>query len=58
VFRTWYGPVHKAFLTLDAQGQQALAQDITQLIRRFNRSGNGAVVMPSEYLEVVIERAV
>jgi SAM-dependent methyltransferase len=58
VFRTWYGPVHKAFLTLDVAGQQALAQDITQLIRRFNRSGNGAVVMPSEYLEVVIERAV
>ena len=58
VFRTWYGPVHKAFQSLDAQGQQALAQDITQLIRRFNRSGNGCLVMPSEYLEVVIERAV
>ena len=57
VFRTWYGPVHKAFQSLDAQGQQALAQDITQLIRRCNRSGNGAVVLPSKYLEVVIERA-
>jgi ubiquinone/menaquinone biosynthesis C-methylase UbiE len=57
VFRTWYGPVHKAFLSLDAAGQQALAQDITDLLRRCNRSGNGAVVIPSEYLEVIVERA-
>ena len=57
VFRTWYGPVHKAFLSLDAAGQQALAQDITDLVGRFNRSGGEAMVVPSEYLEVVIERA-
>ncbi len=57
VFRTWYGPMHKAFRGLDAAGQQALAQDLTDLIRRFDRSGGAAMVVPSEYLEVVIERS-
>lgn len=57
VFRTWYGPMHKAFQALDAAGQQSLAQDLTDLIRRFNRPGSEAMVVPSAYLEIVIERA-
>ncbi len=57
VFRTWYGPMHKAFQALDAAGQQGLAQDLTDLIRRFNRPGSDAMVVPSAYLEIVIERA-
>ena len=56
MFRTWYGPVLKAFGALDAKGQEALTADIVALIGRFNRSGDRTVVVPSEYLEVVITR--
>jgi ubiquinone/menaquinone biosynthesis C-methylase UbiE len=57
VFRTWYGPVHMAFRTLDAVKQQALADDLMALVRRCNRPGTETVVVPSQYLEVVIEKA-
>jgi SAM-dependent methyltransferase len=56
VFRTWYGPVLKAFATLDPSGQQALEDDLLALIDRFNRSGDDTMVAPSEYLEVVITK--
>jgi SAM-dependent methyltransferase len=54
VFRTWYGPVHKAFAALPAEQQAALEADILALIARFNASGDSTVVIPSEYAEVVI----
>ncbi len=57
VCRTWYGPIHRAFQGLDAAGPRALVQELTDLIQRFDRSGGAAMVVPSEYLEVVIERA-
>jgi ubiquinone/menaquinone biosynthesis C-methylase UbiE len=57
VFRTWYGPIHMAFRTLDATAQQALAADLIALVRRCNRPDTEAVVLPSQYLEVVIEKA-
>ncbi len=56
VFRTYYGPMLKAFAALDAAGQAALEQDIFALIAAFNRAGDGSVVVPSEYLEIVITR--
>jgi ubiquinone/menaquinone biosynthesis C-methylase UbiE len=56
VFRTWYGPVHKAFAALDAAGQAALAGDLTELLESFNVAGPDSLVVPSEYLEVVITR--
>jgi SAM-dependent methyltransferase len=56
VFRTWYGPVHKAFASLPADGQTALASDLRALIASFNASGDATVVIPSEYLEVVITK--
>ena len=56
VFRTWYGPVHKAFAALPPDGAQALARDLTELIERLNRAGPGALIVPSEYLEVVVSR--
>jgi ubiquinone/menaquinone biosynthesis C-methylase UbiE len=54
VFRNVYGPTLKAFAALDATGQEKLASDILALVGRFNRSGDGTMVVPSEYLEVVI----
>ncbi len=56
VFRTFYGPTHKAFAALDAAGQQALERDLTALIEPMNVGGANSMVVPSEYLEVVITR--
>jgi ubiquinone/menaquinone biosynthesis C-methylase UbiE len=57
LFRRYYGPTHKAFLALDAQRQALLADDIRELIARCRSSAPGrAVAIPSEYLEIVIER--
>ena len=52
-FRTYYGPTHKAFAALDATKQAALAEDVLGLIAKHNRGGE-AMVVPSDYLEVVI----
>jgi SAM-dependent methyltransferase len=54
VFRDFYGPTHKAFAALDAGKQAALRQDITDLLERFNVAGKSSLVVPGEYLEVVI----
>lgn len=57
VFRTYYGPVNKAYAALTPDDQSALTHDIMTLIARGNRSGDAGVVLPAEYLQVVIERA-
>jgi SAM-dependent methyltransferase len=56
VFRTWYGPVNKAFAALGPKAD-ALERDVHALLERFNRAGPGSLVVPSEYLEVVVTRA-
>ena len=56
VFRDFYGPTHKAFAALDARGQQALESDITTLLEAMNVAGPGSLVVPGEYLEVVITK--
>jgi ubiquinone/menaquinone biosynthesis C-methylase UbiE len=57
VFRDYYGPVHKAFAALDEQGVLALEQDLFALLDRFNTAGETSLVVPGEYLEVVVTRA-
>ena len=57
VFRTYYGPMLKAFAALDPAGQAALAADLTALLERFNQGGSATLSIPSEYLEVVAIRA-
>lgn len=57
VFRDWYGPVHKAFAALPAEKAKELERDLTELLERLNRAGPGSLVVPSEYLEVVVTRA-
>lgn len=56
VFRETYGPTLKAFEALDARGKAALTEDLKELIGDFNASKRGDVVIPSEYLEVVVEK--
>jgi SAM-dependent methyltransferase len=57
VFRTYYGPVHKAFLALDADGEAALADDLHELMGRFNTATEGSLRIPSTYAEVVLTKA-
>ena len=54
-FRTYYGPMQKAFSAVGATQQESLAADLVRLVQQFNRATDGAMVVPSEYLEVVIK---
>ncbi|MGE0752239.1 MAG: class I SAM-dependent methyltransferase [Variibacter sp.] len=54
VFKAYYGPIHKAVAALPPEGQRALLADITAVIDRFNTVQDGTMVVPGEYLEVVI----
>ena len=56
IFRDYYGPAHKAFEALDADRQQGLEADITGLLERSNIDGASSLVVPAEYLEVVITK--
>jgi len=56
VFRDFYGPTHKAFAVLDANGQQSLERAITALLKELNTAGTDALVVPGEYVEVVITK--
>ena len=54
-FRTYYGPINKAFGAVGAAKEEALAADLIELVQKFNTTTDGAMVVPSEYLEVVIQ---
>jgi len=54
IFRSYYGPVVKAFEALDGPAGAELETDITALLGKFNAAGDGTLVIPSEYLEAVI----
>jgi len=56
VFRTWYGPMNKTFAALDAERQGAFTEDLFALMKQGNRAVNGGLVLPSDYLEIVIEK--
>jgi ubiquinone/menaquinone biosynthesis C-methylase UbiE len=56
VFRTYYGPMLKAFAALDEAGQNDLKEDLNALIARMNKANDGTMVVPSEYLEIVITK--
>lgn len=56
VFKTYYGPVLKTFAALAPLAQSALEQDLLALVGRFNRSGDATMVVPSEYLQVIVAR--
>ena len=56
IFRGYYGPVLKAFAAIDPVAREALEKDIRALVDKFNIAKDGTVVIPSEYLEVIITR--
>jgi ubiquinone/menaquinone biosynthesis C-methylase UbiE len=57
VFRTYYGPVHKAFAALDPARQQVLHDEMAVLLGRFDRGRGDTLVVDGEYLEAVITKA-
>ena len=57
VFRTFYGPMQKAFGALESTKQASLAADLIALAERFNRATDGSLVAPGQYAEVVIRRS-
>jgi SAM-dependent methyltransferase len=56
VFKTFYGPVNRAYATLDPERQVTLQADLLALLERTNRGGRDTLIVPSEYLEVVITK--
>jgi ubiquinone/menaquinone biosynthesis C-methylase UbiE len=54
IFRTYYGPVLKAFAAIDEKAQKSLEQDLYALMDEFNIAEDGTLVVPSEYLEAII----
>jgi ubiquinone/menaquinone biosynthesis C-methylase UbiE len=55
-FRNWYGPLHKAFAALESDKAEALRSDLLDLLNRLNTAGPGSLIVPSEYLEIVVTR--
>jgi len=56
VLRTYYGPMLKAFAALDEAKRDDLKDDLLALIASMNKAGDGTLVAPSEYLELVITK--
>lgn len=57
VFRTFYGPMHRTFAALDADTQAAFTEEVLTLMASGNRATDGTLVLPSAYLEVIVDRA-
>ena len=56
-WRSIYGPLNKAFAALDVDAQAALESDLLALISEFNVADDGTMVVPSDYVEVVVTKA-
>jgi SAM-dependent methyltransferase len=56
-FRTFYGPTHKAFAALDETRQAELHTALGDLLGEWDINPGGPLVVPAEYLEVVITTA-
>jgi ubiquinone/menaquinone biosynthesis C-methylase UbiE len=56
LFRRYFGPVHKAFAALEPSGQLALHQALSDLLEEFNRDAGRSLIVPADYLEVVITK--
>jgi ubiquinone/menaquinone biosynthesis C-methylase UbiE len=57
VFRTYYGPIHKAFMTLNQAGQSALAQDLNATITNLNTASDGSMRVLSAFSQIVVTKA-
>jgi ubiquinone/menaquinone biosynthesis C-methylase UbiE len=56
IFRDYYGPVLKAFASINPEARKALEKDLYALLDQHNVAKDGTLVLPSEYLEAVITK--
>lgn len=56
-FRHYYGPVNRAFASLDRAGRQSLHHELEDLWAAANRGRDGFTLVSAEYLEVIASRA-
>lgn len=56
VFRNYYGPIHKTYAALDEDRRAGLTEDLTALLEHLNVGGRNSLVVPGEYMEIVITR--
>ena len=56
-FRLYYGPMNKAFASLDDDGAKCLRQELEALWSAHNRTGTDCTTVFAEYLEVIGVRA-
>jgi SAM-dependent methyltransferase len=56
IFKTYYGPMFKAFATLDDAKQNDLKGDLQALTAQMNKAHDGTMIVPGEYREIVITK--
>ena len=56
-FVTYYGPTLKAFGALDDAGKESFRSQLIELAKSHNTATDGTMIVPSEYVEVVAEKA-
>jgi SAM-dependent methyltransferase len=56
ILRNYLGPTRETFRALGPEDQERLTRDVEELVGRFNHSGDGTMIVPSDYLEVVAIR--
>jgi len=56
VSRRRQGPLLSAFEALDARGQRNLHAALVDLLERHDRGGRKSLIVPAEYLEIVVRR--
>jgi SAM-dependent methyltransferase len=57
IFRTYFGPMARAFQAIDEAGQDALRSDVATLFDRYNRATDGTLAMECAYLQVVATKS-
>jgi len=57
-FRANYGPMARAFASLDEQGRESLRGDLVELWSKHNQASDGRTAVDAEYLEVIAIRGV
>jgi hypothetical protein len=55
-YRTNYGPVSRAFASLDTGGQEKLRTELVSLWSGHNYAAEGKTKVDAEYLEVIATR--
>lgn len=57
LFIDYFGPVKRAYESLDPAGQASYRKDLEDMYRRNNTATDGTTLVPSELLEIVATRA-